>query len=125
MSWPKVATLSQLVARALRRPPAHKAKLKPAPPAKAYIAEGGPYNGRVLALEDGNTAPLNVGGQRGQYRVGLSSRQVAGPHIDGRVQSEFRRWKERGMTAKEAHDAVIRENHLGTTVWTPALEAQP
>lgn len=120
MSWPKVATLSQLVARALRRPKAHKPKMPSAPPAKAYIAEGGPYNGRVLALEDGTTAPLNVGGHRGQYRLGLCSRAQAGPYIDERVQNEFRRWKERGLTAKEAHDAVIRENNLGTTVWSPA-----
>lgn len=85
MSWPKVATLSQLVARALRRPKAHKPPpLKKDPPGY-YRAEGGPWAGSLLLLSDGNTAALVVNVKmhetgtgrefyhtvRGRYRCGL------------------------------------------------------
>lgn len=101
----------QLYERALRGLPPHKPKAGKRPVPCAYLAEGGPYNGRVLALVDGNTAPLRVGGERGRYLVGLVTRRPAHTLNVGKVEKRFK---------DEGRRDTLNNFNIGSTKWVPA-----
>lgn len=103
----RILTLSQLVAAALRRPAPHKHKKLRRPKTYAWLAKGGPYDGQVLALHDGTTAPLRVGDQRGRYRVGVVARCK---HLYKPV------WYRKPWNVKN----IECDFNLGTTVWKPS-----
>lgn len=107
---------AQLYQQALRGQPAHKLSVPKHKPPKAYLAEGGPYDGEVLALQDGNTAVLSFRRgkygaiKRGRYLVGLASTRAA---HNVHLPTVQRRFKEGGRAA------VLHNINIGTTVWSP------
>lgn len=77
--WPKrIASWVEAWNAAIRWRPNHKIKYGARPKPRYYIADGGPYNGQLLALVDGNTATIRVGNKRGRYRCGIVA--TAGAH---------------------------------------------
>lgn len=103
----RIATLSQLVARALRRPAAHKLGTLKRPKPFAWLAKGGPYDGHILILQDGTTAPLRVGDTYGRYHAGAIARYR-------RYEYAAAYLRHRGARSAERH------LNIGTTVWKPA-----
>lgn len=110
-------THQQLYERALRGLPPHKLKIGKRPVACAFLAEGGPYNGRVLALVDGNTAIFSVSRgkygakTRGRYRVGLVTSRPAHT-VD--VQQVEKYFQDHGRS-----ETLNNFSRLGTAVWEP------
>lgn len=110
-------THQQLYERALRGQPAHKVSYGKRPVACAFLAEGGPYNGRVLALVDGNTAIISIqrgkyGAKvRGRYRVGIVTSR---PAHTVNVQQVEQYFKDHGR-----RDTLNNFSRLGTAVWEP------
>lgn len=88
--------VSRFIAIVRRGMPRWRRSLRRARPG-AYVAEGGPYHGCTLALTDGTSAVIRVGGQRGRYLCGIVAPRFAG--------SQFR-W---GRSSA----------NYGTTVWKP------
>ena len=103
------ATHTELYHRALRGQPPHKPKVAPPKAPSPYLAEGGPYNGRVLALRDGNSLTIiTKDGWHGRYRCGLVCRRPIDQVNVGRVEHHF---KAKGRAS------TLHNFNIGSTVW--------
>lgn len=75
--WPKrIQSWAQIWNAAIRWRPNYKISYGARPKPRYYVAEGGPYDGRVLALVDGTTATIRV--QRDKYNSEWRGRYVCG-----------------------------------------------
>ena len=94
--WPKrIRTWVQIWHSAINWRPSHKISYGARPAPRYYVAQGGPYDGKLLALVDGDTAVIRV--KRGKHG------------------SE---WRGRYLCGMCATRGSHSSNH-GTTVWSP------
>ena len=103
------ATHTELYHRALRGLPPYKPKVPKAKSPSLYLAEGGPYDGRVLALRGGNSlAIITRDGWHGRYRCGLVSTSKVGSYNPQRIEQLFK---------AQGRACTLHAYNIGTTVW--------